>query len=94
MPEKFSIIGTGRTPMTDDDFRAKLLDGVNKFSRSGEAAPEKWAEFSPHISYEAADVNNYETYAGICKRVSDYESSGVVNPISSITSRWHQTCSR
>ena len=73
MPEKFSIIGTGRSPITDNEFRARLLDGVDQFSRTGKASPERWAEFSQHIFYESADVNNYETYAGICKRVDHHE---------------------
>ena len=73
MPDKFAIIGTGRSTMTNDEFRAKLLDGVNQFSRSGKAAPERWADFSQHIFYESADVNNPETYTGICSRVAKYE---------------------
>ena len=46
MPEKFSIIGTGRTPLTNEEFRNKLLEGINQFSRNGKAADDKWAEFS------------------------------------------------
>src|SRR5688572_1778406 len=80
MPKKFSIIGTGRTPITNEEFRAKLLDGVDQFSRSGKAAPEKWAEFSQNIFYESADVNNYETYAGICKKVSNHEMEWASKP--------------
>ena len=33
MPEKFSIIGLGRTDFTDAKFRSVLEDGINKFSR-------------------------------------------------------------
>ena len=73
MPEKFAIIGTGRSAITNEAFREKLLDGVNQFSRSGKPAPEQWAAFAQHIFYESADVNDYETYAGICSRVSHYE---------------------
>jgi glucose-6-phosphate 1-dehydrogenase len=73
MPERFAIIGTGRKPITDDEFRAKLLDGVNQFSRSGKAEEASWAEFSQHIFYESADVNNPETYTGICNRVGYYD---------------------
>lgn len=72
MPEKFAIVGTARTKMTNDEFRSKLLEGVNLFSRSGKAAADRWSEFSQHIFYEAADVNNYETYSGICNQVSNY----------------------
>ncbi|MGO8055760.1 hypothetical protein, partial [Rhizobium leguminosarum] len=49
MPLKFAIIGTGRSTLTNEEFRNKLLDGINQFSRSGKAADDKWAEFSSQI---------------------------------------------
>ena len=73
MPELFTIIGTGRTAYTNEQFRQKLLDGINQFSRSGKAAAGKWAQFSTHICYEAADFNNAETYTSICNRIDNYE---------------------
>lgn len=38
LPEEFAIIGTGRTPLSDEEFRSRLLKGINEFSRSGKAA--------------------------------------------------------
>ena len=35
MPEKFMIIGTGNTKMSDTQFRKRLHQGVDKFSRRG-----------------------------------------------------------
>jgi glucose-6-phosphate 1-dehydrogenase len=73
MPEKFSIIGTGRTMLGNEEFRNKLLEGVNRFSRGEQAPADKWATFSENIFYEAADLNNYETYQGICNHISACE---------------------
>ena len=70
MPEKFSIIGTGRTPLTTEEFKSKLLQGINQFSRNGKVTDDKWKIFSEHIFYEAADLNNYETYQGICNQIA------------------------
>ena len=33
MPEKFSIVGIGRTEYSDVDYRGRLLDGIKQFSR-------------------------------------------------------------
>src|SRR5450631_2734314 len=33
MPEKFSIIGIGRTDYSDVDYRVRLLGGIKQFSR-------------------------------------------------------------
>jgi glucose-6-phosphate 1-dehydrogenase len=70
MPEKFSIIGTGRTPLTNEEFKSKLLEGINQFSRNGKVTDDKWKIFSEHIFYEAADLNNYESYQGICNQIA------------------------
>ena len=80
MPEKFAIIGIGRSPLSNEEFRNKLLEGINQFSRSGKAAEDKWAQFSSQIFYEAADLNNYETYTGFCKKIDVYEAEWNVKP--------------
>ncbi|WP_336518335.1 glucose-6-phosphate dehydrogenase [Pollutibacter soli] len=69
MPEKFTIIGTGRTPLSDDDFRNKMLEGINNFSRSGKAAEPQWQLFAGHVRYTAGDVNKPEGYSNICEIV-------------------------
>jgi glucose-6-phosphate 1-dehydrogenase len=70
MPERFSIIGAGRNPLTNEEFRNKLLEGINQFSRNGKVTGDKWKIFSEHIFYEAADLNNYENYQGICNQIA------------------------
>ncbi|MGI4804923.1 MAG: glucose-6-phosphate dehydrogenase [Janthinobacterium lividum] len=62
LPNQFSIIGTGRTKLSNEDFKAKLLDGINQFSRSGKADQEKWNTFSENLVYQPADLNDPETY--------------------------------
>lgn len=73
MPDKFSIIGTGRTELTNEEFRQKLLEGINQFSRNGEVTNDKWTEFSEHIFYQAADLNNVEAYQAICNHINACE---------------------
>ena len=33
MPEKFNIVGLGRSEYSDDKFRAHLFEGIQEFSR-------------------------------------------------------------
>ncbi|HKC35742.1 MAG TPA: glucose-6-phosphate dehydrogenase, partial [Chitinophagaceae bacterium] len=80
MPDKFSIIGVGRTELTNEEFRQKLLDGINQFSRNGKATNDKWAEFSQHIVYKSADLNNYETYSGFCNHITEMEKEWDAKP--------------
>jgi glucose-6-phosphate 1-dehydrogenase len=80
MPEKFCIVGTGRSKLSNDEFSAKMQIGVNEFSRSGKAADDKWKEFASHLVYEPADFNNYETYDAFCKHIDEKEKEWGARP--------------
>jgi glucose-6-phosphate 1-dehydrogenase len=69
LPKQFAIIGTGRTKLTDDDFRKKLMDDINQFSRSGKVEKKKWDEFSANLFYQVSDINDSETYKEFGKTV-------------------------
>jgi len=73
LPEHFALIGTGRTKLTDEDFQQRILKDVNEFSRSGKATDDKWAEFGPHVHYQAADVQNADTYQEFGSRIKQLE---------------------
>ena len=73
LPNQFSIIGTGRTKLSDDDFKSKLLDGINQFSRSGKAKDDKWKTFSDNVFYQSADLNDAETYTEFGNLIKKYE---------------------
>jgi glucose-6-phosphate 1-dehydrogenase len=69
LPDQFSIIGTGRTALSDEQFREKLLDGINHFSRSGKAEQQKWDTFSKNVFYQVSDINDHNSYAEFGKRI-------------------------
>ena len=73
LPAQFALIGTGRTPLNDDDFRGRLLKDVNQFSRSGKVKEEQWTGFAPHIYYQPADVQDAETYREFSQRIKALE---------------------
>jgi len=73
LPEQFALIGTGRTKLSDDDFRERMLKDINEFSRSGEAKEDKWAGFGPNVHYQAADVQNADTYQDFANRIKQLE---------------------
>lgn len=74
MPKQFSIIGTGRTKLTDEQFRANLLDGINQFSRSGKTTKAKWEDFSKNIHYQVSDAKDAETYKEFGKRIDAHNT--------------------
>jgi glucose-6-phosphate 1-dehydrogenase len=62
LPEKYSIIGLDRKEMTDDEFRNRLRDGVDKFSRKGKAIDRQWNEFASHINFISANFSERKPY--------------------------------
>ncbi len=73
MPEKFGIVGIGRTLFTDENYRAKLLDGIKQFSRRKDEQNGKWQDFSQHISYLQMDAEKDEEYKKIAEIVKTKE---------------------
>ena len=54
LPEKTKIMGVSRTPMTDDEFRAKLRPSAEKFAGHFDAAA--WDEFAKSVHYQPGDA--------------------------------------
>ena len=62
MPEKYAVIGMGRTSYTNEQFRALLLEDLNKFSRGGKAEQEKWEAFSANVFFQVSEIKDDRTY--------------------------------
>ncbi|MEO6722876.1 MAG: glucose-6-phosphate dehydrogenase [Ferruginibacter sp.] len=75
LPAQFCVIGTGRTQLTDEDFRTKLLEGNNQFSRSGKADDTKWQEFAAHITYVTSDINDANSFKAFTEKIKEQEES-------------------
>jgi len=82
LPEKFVIIGVGRTSFTsDDEYRGKLLEGVKQFSRTKKEIDEQWGDFSKNITYHELDLTADETYSHITSWINDKAKEWNVKPI-------------
>ncbi|HEY1200312.1 MAG TPA: glucose-6-phosphate dehydrogenase, partial [Niastella sp.] len=73
MPEKFQIVGIGRTAYSDDSFRKHLYDGIQQFSRRKDDKNGKWEQFSKSISYLQMDAGNEADYQKIAEIVKQKE---------------------
>lgn len=75
LPDNYAIIGTGRTELSNEDFRTKLLNAVNSFSRSGKVDAAKWESFAANLYYQSADSHNPEHYAAFGKLIAEFEAA-------------------
>ncbi len=55
LPERFAIVGAGRTEMTDEAFRDHALGSVTTFGHCA-VEPGPWAAFAQVLSYVSADA--------------------------------------
>ncbi len=82
LPEKFAIIGVGRTSFpSDDDYRKKLFEGVQQFSRRKEDANGDWEKFSASVFYHERDLQDNSTYEKITAWINDRGREWNTQPI-------------
>ena len=67
LPAEFAIVGFARSPMSHDDFRAKMKDAIVTYSEAKRVDEAVWDSFAKGIFYVSGDVNNPEAYQKISK---------------------------
>ena len=80
MPDKFAIIGLGRTQQSDEQFRNLLLDDINKFSRSGKADTQKWKTFAAYVYFQVSEITEDKTYIEQAQRIKKLEEEWKEEP--------------
>jgi len=73
LPAGFSILGFARRPKTDEQFRAEMLDAINKHSRLKPVLPEVWKHFGQAIGYHVAHLDDPAGYASLKQRLDDVD---------------------
>jgi len=63
LPRPFAMVGLDRLDISDDSLRARLRDGIERFSRRGAAEDSQWSEFAAQISYLQLDFKDQAGYA-------------------------------
>ena len=66
LPPNYAVIGFGRTPCNDDEFRTFARNGIEKFSRQA-IQQDTWEDFARRLSYATGssdDPNAYQALRG------------------------------
>src|SRR5579875_2769231 len=69
LPERVSVAGIARRPMSDDDFGHLLRQGVDDYSRRRPARDDVWRRF--RFRYLAGNFNDEGTYRRLVEAVPD-----------------------
>lgn len=73
MPEKFAIVGIGRTKYTNEEYHTFLLKGIQQFSRRKSDENGHWEAFIKHVTYLQMDAENEQSYGLISDIVKQKE---------------------
>lgn len=68
LPEEFVVIGSARTPLSDQEFRDKMRESVKKFSRRP-LTDDVWNRFSKNLFYQPVNGTKVEDFAALKDRL-------------------------
>ncbi len=72
LPPGFAVVGTSRTPLSDEQFREKIRGAIAQFSGST-VDGDMWRAFSGTLFYTPGDIGDPESYRRIGARLADVE---------------------
>jgi glucose-6-phosphate 1-dehydrogenase len=78
LPENFVVVGSARTPLSDQEFRDKMKDSVKKFSRRP-MTDELWDQFSKNLFYQPVNGTKIEDFAALKDRLESLGSQKKVS---------------
>jgi len=70
LPKPFSIVGCSRTPLTDEDFRARLAAACVE---AGETQSSRWREFAANLHYHPVSYDAQPTYIELAAFLKDLD---------------------
>src|SRR5512133_1849847 len=73
LPEQFAVIGIDRKEMPEDEFRQRLRDGVDQFSRRGKTEAKAWDAVAPGISYICGDLDDPAVHKTLARRLANQQ---------------------
>lgn len=69
MPGNFAIIGVAMDNWSDKEFKARLRNGIDSFSRSGKTKKKEWDKFEKQLKYINGEFGHTSTYAAIERKI-------------------------
>ena len=70
----FAVIGISRTSMSDEEFRAKMRAGVEKFLEDSPFDATLWEEFERGLYYLAGDISLDALYSALGAKLAEVEA--------------------
>lgn len=69
LPASFAVIGNSRTEMTDEQYREKMRESVEKYLENSPFDPELWKSFANELYYVPGDLGDPEMYRALAAKL-------------------------
>jgi glucose-6-phosphate 1-dehydrogenase len=73
IPSGFAVIGNSRTPMTDDEFRARMREALKEFLDDTPFDEALWQDFARSLSYFAGDLHDPDSFQRLAAKLDEIE---------------------
>lgn len=70
---RIAIVGTSRSQISDEEFRASLKEGVEKYSRKKPLDADLWAALEPNLYYQQGGFDDPEAFQRLKVRLESIE---------------------
>lgn len=74
LPADFRLIGYGRKPVPDDEFRKSAKEAVETFSRR-KLDEDVWGNLENHITYHAGGYDDPKAFKTLAEKIAEIEAS-------------------
>jgi glucose-6-phosphate 1-dehydrogenase len=74
--EGMRILGVGRSPMSDDEFRKMMHDALAESEHFNEHDEEEWRKAAENIHYLAGELSEQSTYQNTAQRLAEMANDG------------------
>ncbi len=65
LPERFGVVGVGRSQWTTDYFRERMAEDIRKFSTRAQFDEKAWNQLSSLLHYASVSFDDLETYRAL-----------------------------
>jgi glucose-6-phosphate 1-dehydrogenase len=73
IPQTFAILGNSRTHLSDEEFRSKMKESVQKFLEDAPFDESVWESFQKGLYYVTGDLQDPACYEGLAKKLTEVE---------------------
>jgi glucose-6-phosphate 1-dehydrogenase len=75
LPGQFAVVGVDRKTMSDAEFRQRLREGVDTFSRRGHTDDATWDDFATRLASISGDFSDRATFAALADQLASLDKA-------------------